>query len=304
MIIFVLESHPTFRTARDISHLLNEQANHYITSNTTGREAPYANAAYEILKSSNPKFKMFLRSHLIQPLKGIDQFCLIFFFLEHCLELITCQSVIKFYKSFINVLDCFIVAGQLIAFALEQEERVIVSSTAMFWVYTVCKCTIIFRVVRLFRLTRDIGGLRVLMLAVRSTTKQLLLLCITVLITIVFFSAIIYHVEIYREDSAFSSIPLTIWWSIITVTTVGYGDVTPTTAQGYVIASFCAVCGILLLAMPIAIVASTFSELSFINRVRERESEIRNLQTDNSSKKGSSPILNTNKIHVKSDKLG
>ena len=270
-------------------------------NNDTGRASAYSNAARELLKNTNPKYQMFMRSLLIKPLKRIDQICLIFFFLEHCLELITCPSIIKFYKSLINLLDCFIVTGQLIAFALEQQEREIVSSSAMFWFYIACKLTIIFRVVRLIRLTRDIGGLRVLTLAIKANIKQLLLLCISVMITIVFFSAVIYHMEIYREDSAFSSIPLTIWWSIITVTTVGYGDVTPTTAQGYVIASFCAVCGILLVAMPIAIVASTFSELSFLNRVRERESEIRGSVRENSSKKMPSPIQVTNKIHVKSD---
>ena len=296
VVIFVLESHPTFRTTRDKSHLLDTgQAIHNTTSGATGLGFMYGNIAEEILKSNNTKYKMFLTTVIVQPLRGMDSFCLIFIFLEHFLEVITCQSIIKYYKSFINALDCFIVTGQVIAFGLEQDERVIMSSTAVFVLYTICKCTVIFRIVRLFRLTRDIGGLRVLILAVRSTIKQLTLLCITVLIAIVFFSAIIYHVDLYREDSAFTDIPLTIWWSIITVTTVGYGDVTPSTAQGYVIASVCAICGILLVAMPIAIVASTFSDLSFINRVRESGSEMR------SSKNGSEKVL-TNKIHVKSDK--
>ena len=280
MILFVLSTDSTFRESRDVR---------------LSNRFPVGNITF----SRNQKYELIIKTQLVQPLKSIDHICMFFFLLEHCFEVVTCPSVIKFYKSIINALDGFIVISQLITFILELKGGVIANPT-MFWLFMVCKITVMFRVVRLFRLTRDIGGLRILSLSVKITIKQLLLLGISVLITIVFFSAVIYHVEIYREDSAFSSIPLTIWWSIITVTTVGYGDVTPTTAQGYVIASFCAVCGILLISMPIAIVASTFSELSFINRVRERESEIRSAMADNGSKKASSKVIN--KIYVKSDK--
>lgn len=75
------------------------------------------------------------------------------------------------------------------------------------------------------------------------------------------------------QPEAFGSIPRSLWWSIITLTTVGYGDVSPITPLGKVLASVVALSGIGLVAMPTGIMAAAFSEAMARQREAERESE-------------------------------
>lgn len=73
------------------------------------------------------------------------------------------------------------------------------------------------------------------------------------------------------------------WWAIITMTTVGYGDIHPSSVAGYIVGVFCALSGLLLLAMPVAIIASNFSEYysqnNFYQRYLRLQKENRNKET-------------------------
>lgn len=73
-------------------------------------------------------------------------------------------------------------------------------------------------------------------------------------------SAFLYAVEAAAQPEAFGSVPRALWWSIATLTTVGYGDVTPITALGKLFAGITAVAGIGLIAMPTGILAAAFSD--------------------------------------------
>ena len=251
---------------------------------------------------SNPKMIMYLTTFIKLPLKILDNICMIFFAVELILRMLCSPSVLKFFKSFLNWLDIIITVALLTAFVLEQDESLFLRSIAVFWLYCVCKGTVILRIIRLFRLTRDVKGIGILTVAMKSSVKQLLMLGASVLVALVLFSAVMYFVEMHKGDSSFVTVPFTIWWSIITVTTVGYGDATPSTAAGYIIGSLCAVCGILLVAMPIAIVASSFADLTFLDRVRELEIEMERNSKTNKSGVGLQTNLVVNKIYVQSDK--
>jgi voltage-gated potassium channel len=73
-------------------------------------------------------------------------------------------------------------------------------------------------------------------------------------------SALLYLVEGGVQPDNFGSIPRAMWWSIVTLTTVGYGDVFPMTAVGRILAAITAVTGIGLIAMPAGILAASFSD--------------------------------------------
>ena len=271
--VFIVASHPAFRQPPEEDSL---QATVVGYVEWLRDVSVYLNDTTELDEiTSNPKYYMYWSTQLSSPLRHMDIAFLFFFTVELLIRMVTCPNILKFMKSFLNLLDILVAVALTIAFVLERSGNIIFTSDAMFWFFSVCKAMVVLRVVRLFRLTRDVGAIRILTLAVKSCIKELLLLGASVMIAIVLFSSVVYYAEMHKPNSQFTDIPMAIWSGIITVSTVGYGDVTPSTVAGYVITSFCALCGILLLAMPMALLVSEFSELRFLNQVREREEEIK-----------------------------
>ena len=76
----------------------------------------------------------------------------------------------------------------------------------------------------------------------------------------VFSSCLIYFIEHDAQPTVFSSIPASMWWAVVTLTTVGYGDMSPITPLGKLVAGFIALGGIGLFTVPTAIIASAFVE--------------------------------------------
>ena len=88
------------------------------------------------------------------------------------------------------------------------------------------------------------------------------------------FSSMIYFIEVAEEDSSFYSIPNAFWWSVITMTTVGYGDMQPTTGLGKLVGTMCAVSGVLVMSLPIPIIVSNF-EAFYANTKKVEASKVR-----------------------------
>ena len=118
-----------------------------------------------------------------------------------------------------------------------------------------------FRLVaRASRLTRYSVGLRNLGAAVGARKNELLTVVGVLAVLLVLASSLMFYVEQGAQPEEFSSIPAAMWWSVITLTTVGYGDVAPVTALGRLIAGVIAILGIGLFALPAGILGSSFLE--------------------------------------------
>jgi len=78
---------------------------------------------------------------------------------------------------------------------------------------------------------------------------------------IVIFASLVYYAERtqFNPKNDFVSIPFSLWWAIVTMTTVGYGDVTPNTYLGMLVGSMCAVTGVLMIALPVPVIVSNFA---------------------------------------------
>ncbi|MCJ7445953.1 MAG: ion transporter [Methanotrichaceae archaeon] len=121
----------------------------------------------------------------------------------------------------------------------------------------------IFRVFRIFRVMKLGRYNEKIMLfeKVFYNKKEELLLSIFILLIVMTVSSImVYEVEHEAQPESFGSIPQAMWWGIVTLATVGYGDVYPVTAAGKVIAGIVILLGIALFALPAGILASGFSE--------------------------------------------
>lgn len=120
---------------------------------------------------------------------------------------------------------------------------------------------LLVRLLRLFKLARYSTGFQALFEALRRE-RHALLACLLILFSVVLvFAALMYTVERDAQPSAFGSIPEAMWWAMETVTTVGYGDVIPQTPLGRMIGGLTMISGIVMLALPVAIIATSFAEV-------------------------------------------
>lgn len=128
---------------------------------------------------------------------------------------------------------------------------------SIFYVYFISLALRIFRLVDLYRLSKHYKTFKILLLCVKASYKELILFITVLWMTTLIFANLIYFVEIAEDN--FMSIPQSLWWSMITLTTVGYGDKYPVSYQGYLVGSACAITGILVVAFPIPILSNNFT---------------------------------------------
>ncbi|MBI4574806.1 MAG: ion transporter [Planctomycetes bacterium] len=118
----------------------------------------------------------------------------------------------------------------------------------------------LFRLFRILKLARYSTALKSMGLAFTSRREELLTTLYVLFLVLLFASALMYYAEHEAQPKAFSSIPAAMWWGIATVTTVGYGDIYPTTPEGKVVAGLVAILGIAMIALPTGVLGAAFTE--------------------------------------------
>lgn len=118
----------------------------------------------------------------------------------------------------------------------------------------------LFRFLRLFQLTAYMKATKMIVNVFRATYNQLLLSLILTLFLIVISSSLVYFAEHLAQPKVFTSIPETMWWSVVTLTTVGYGNMVPITVAGKLFTSVILLAGVALFALPAGIITAGFLE--------------------------------------------
>ncbi|MGJ0391660.1 MAG: cyclic nucleotide-gated ion channel [Methylocystis sp.] len=119
---------------------------------------------------------------------------------------------------------------------------------------------LLLRLLRFFKLARYSAGIRTLVAVMEAERKALLATGILLFGAVLFSASAIHLAEQDTQPEHFGSIPAAMWWAIVTITTVGYGDVTPVTLAGRIIASITMITGYVMLGLPVGIVATAFAE--------------------------------------------
>ncbi|MBT8145696.1 MAG: ion transporter [Gammaproteobacteria bacterium] len=117
-----------------------------------------------------------------------------------------------------------------------------------------------FRLLRVFKLTRYSAAFDILAQALKENARSLAAAFFILLMVMLVAATGMYYFEHEAQPEAFSSIPASMWWAFATLTTVGYGDITPVTAGGKMFGALITVLGLGMVALPTGILASAYTE--------------------------------------------
>ncbi|XP_015147812.1 potassium voltage-gated channel subfamily A member 5 [Gallus gallus] len=261
IITFCLETLPEFRDEREIPMSLPPQSGGL---NATAGDSP----------------PMQSPSSISDPFFIIETTCVIWFTFELLVRFFTCPSKPEFSRNIMNIIDIvaiipyFITLGTELAHEQQQpggSSNNGSGSQQQAMSLAILRVIRLVRVFRIFKLSRHSKGLQILGQTLKASMRELGLLIFFLFIGVILFSSAAYFAEADDPESHFSSIPDAFWWAVVTMTTVGYGDMRPITVGGKIVGSLCAIAGVLTIALPVPVIVSNFNY--FYHRETDHEEQ-------------------------------
>lgn len=165
----------------------------------------------------------------------------ILFSIEYILRLISVHNARNYATSFYGIVDLLAVLPTYLSLILPGSQYLLV-----------IRILRVLRIFRVLKLVKYLGEADLLMQALRASRRKITVFLFTVLILVIIFGSMMYIIE--GEANGFTSIPRSIYWCIVTLTTVGYGDISPQTPLGQTIAAVIMIMGYGIIAVPTGIV--------------------------------------------------
>lgn len=184
-------------------------------------------------------------------LEIIDYVCTALFTIDLFVRYIFCPKRITLLWSFLHWVDVFSLTVTFLTYTLEE---IYVKEKYEASFLDILHCLQIARVFRLFRLVQNFVGFRVLFYAFKASVSEMLLMLMFLAVAMLIFSTFVY----FSGDENFSNIPDSFWWAIVTMTTVGYGDIVPGTALSKTVGAVCAISGVCLIAVVVPVFVNNF----------------------------------------------
>lgn len=174
-------------------------------------------------------------------LRDLEWFFTVVFAIEYALRLVTARRAWHYARSFFGVVDLLSILPGFIALLFPGAQA-----------FTVVRALRLLRVFRILRLGRYLREASVITEALRESAAKIIVFLATVLTLVLIIGALMYVVE--GPANGYTSIPTSMYWAIVTITTVGYGDIAPSTPLGKFLASITMILGYGILAVPTGIV--------------------------------------------------
>ena len=172
----------------------------------------------------------------------------ILFTIEYILRILVVNRKGRYIFSFLGIVDLLSILPTYLG--------LIFSGAQVLLVIRVIR---LFRVFRILKLTQFVGAGHTLRIALVASRHKISVFLMTVIMSVIISGTLMYLVE--GEENGFTSIPVSIYWAIVTMTTVGYGDIHPNTALGQTLASFIMILGYGVIAVPTGIVSAEMFDL-------------------------------------------
>ncbi|XP_038661999.1 potassium voltage-gated channel subfamily A member 4-like [Scyliorhinus canicula] len=245
IVIFCLETLPEFRDDRDFPQ------GGALPANATRRPAGRLAATFG------------------DPFFIVETVCIVWFSFELLVRFAACPSKPAFFRDIMNMIDIVSILPYFITLGTELAHRQANGQQAMS--FAILRTIRLVRVFRIFKLSRHSKGLQILGHTLRASMRELGLLIFFLFIGVILFSSAVYFAEADEPRSQFTSIPDAFWWAVVTMTTVGYGDMKPITVGGKIVGSLCAIAGVLTIALPVPVIVSNFNY--FYHRENEEQQQ-------------------------------
>uniref|UniRef100_A0A672HNC9 Potassium voltage-gated channel, subfamily G, member 4a n=2 Tax=Salarias fasciatus TaxID=181472 RepID=A0A672HNC9_SALFA len=195
----------------------------------------------------------------------IETVCVAWFSLEFMLRFIQARSKLDFLRGPLNIIDAMAILPYYVSLVVKEEDPNMEQERSGGKGY-LDKLGLVLRILRalrilyVMRLARHSLGLQTLGLTVRRSTREFGLLLLFLCVAVTLFSPLVHLAESELTGAHdFSSIPASYWWAIISMTTVGYGDMVPRSIPGQVVALSSILSGILIMAFPATSIFHMFS---------------------------------------------
>lgn len=179
------------------------------------------------------------------------------FTIEYLLRLICIKKPLRYVLSFLGLVDLLAILPMYLSIFLAGAQSLLVFRALR-----------LLRIFRIFKLTHFLSEMSFLKEAIRSAAKKISIFMLVVIAIVIILGSIMYILE--SDESGFTSIPESIYWAIVTITTVGYGDMTPITPAGKLIASLIMLIGYCIIAVPTGILTT---EIALMSRSAKKGTE-------------------------------
>jgi len=180
-------------------------------------------------------------------LRGFEWFFTVLFTIEYIFRLACVRSKANYVRSFFGIVDLLSILPTYISVLIPGSQSLLV-----------IRALRLLRVFRVFKLAHFLGEANLLLTALRASRPKVIVFIGTVLVLDLILGSAMYLIE--GAASGFTSIPRSVYWAIVTMTTVGYGDIAPQTIIGQVLAASAMILGYSILAVPTGIVTSELFE--------------------------------------------
>ncbi len=185
-------------------------------------------------------------------LETIEWVLTILFTVEYMLRIYTVNSPVKYIFSFYGIIDFLAIIPTYIG--------LFIAGTHYLVVVRILRLLRIFRVLKLMRF---VGAANSLKLALNSSRAKIIVFLEVIITIVVIIGSVMYLIE--GPENGFANIPVSIYWAIVTITTVGYGDIAPQTIAGQTLASLLMIIGYSIIAVPTGIITT---EIAFRSKRR------------------------------------
>ena len=172
----------------------------------------------------------------------------ILFTIEYFFRIYAVNRPLKYIFSFMGIVDLLAIIPTYLIFIFP----------AVHWM-SVIRAIRLIRIFRIFKLSRYLRGAHTMQIALRSSRPKIIVFLLSVMLLVIILGTLMYIIENSVGTNGFENIPNSIYWSIITLTTVGYGNIVPMTILGKIVASFIMILGYGIIAVPTGIVTAEFS---------------------------------------------